>query len=67
MTKSLTKNSLMIVCCSLLALSISGCREAEQNRILSYEKGVYLGKLDTALTPEEHQKLIHNTARQAAW
>jgi hypothetical protein len=50
-----------------LALSISACREAEQDRIKLYEKGVYLGKKDTPLLEEQKRTLANHTMRQSAW
>ena len=40
-----------------LMMILSGCAE-EQDRILQYEKGVYLGKADQNLTQEQLQKLV---------
>ncbi len=50
-----------------LALSISACREAEQDRIKLYEKGVYLGKKDTPLIEEQIRTLANHTMQQSAW
>jgi hypothetical protein len=50
-----------------LALSISACREAEQDRIKLYEKGVYLGKTDTPLLEEQKRNLANRTNKQMAW
>ena len=38
--------------------AISSCAEEEQNRLLSYEKGTYLGKADQSLTPEQVRNLM---------
>ena len=38
--------------------SLSSCAEEEQNRLLSYEKGTYLGKVDQSLTPEQVRDLM---------
>ena len=32
---------------SVMLVGVSGCREAEQDRLLYHEKGVYLGPPDT--------------------
>lgn len=45
-----------VVFCVLMA-GIAGCREEEQDRPLVYEPGVYGGKQDTALTPEQQREL----------
>ena len=39
-----------IVLSVLLVLTVSACREEEQDRILMYKKGIYLGQPDTELT-----------------
>ena len=38
--------------------AISSCAKEEQNRLLSYEKGTYLGKADQSLTPEQVRNLM---------
>ena len=38
--------------------ALSSCAKEEQNRLLSYEKGTYLGKADQSLTPEQVQNLM---------
>ena len=43
---------------------MSSCRQEEQNRVLNYEKGVYLGKEDTALSEKIVTKLRMHTSRQ---
>ena len=43
---------------------VSSCREEEQNRVLNYKKGVYLGQKDTALTKQQITKLRIHTSRQ---
>jgi hypothetical protein len=45
---------------SFLALSfgLSACAEEEQNRVLSYEKGTYLGKKDQKLTEAQLRQLV---------
>jgi len=37
----------------LVGLAMTGCRENEQNRILSYEPGKYQGKQDSEATLDE--------------
>ena len=39
----LTKSALVLAIAAV-ALGTSACREEEQGRLLSYEKGIYLGK-----------------------
>lgn len=40
-----------------LALALTACDEAEQGRILRYEKGTYLGKSDSTLTDKQREEL----------
>ncbi len=46
----------------LLAIGLQACREDEQNRPLSFDKGTYIGAPDTALSPEEVDALVQRTA-----
>ena len=39
-------------------LTLSSCAEEEQDRLLSYEKGTYLGPTDQSLTEEQVRKLM---------
>jgi len=38
--------------------ALSSCAEEEQNRLLSYEKGTYLGPTDQSLSDEQVRKLM---------
>ncbi len=46
------------------ALLLSGCDEAEQGRILRYEKGTYLGEKDQTLSKEQQDDLRQRTRMQ---
>ena len=49
-----TKRTLLALAAVLTAgLVLSACDEAEQDRILRYEKGTYLGKTDQALSDRQ--------------
>jgi|TARA_A100001015_G_scaffold219053_1_gene246299 hypothetical protein len=67
MKKMVIKQSMLLVMFGALTLTVSGCREEEQNRILSYDKGNYLGQADTALTKDEESALKSHVMRQYAW
>ena len=56
------------VCLSLLALSFGliACAEEEQNRVLSYEKGTYLGQKDQKLTEAQLRQLVLRSNGQSA-
>ena len=43
------KNIFVITALVGLAIGLSGCNQDEQGRILSYEKGTYLGQADQKL------------------
>ena len=53
---------------SLLALSFGliACAEEEQNRVLSYEKGTYLGQEDQKLTEAQLRQLVLRSKGQSA-
>lgn len=40
-----------------LMLGMAGCRENEQDRVLMFEQGKYLGKPDQSLSPEQVDEL----------
>ena len=56
--------NLLIVLFILSTFLISSCREEEQNRVLNYNKGVYLGEKDTQLTEQQITNLRIHTSRQ---
>ena len=47
--------------------ALSSCAEEEQNRLLSYEKGTYLGEADQSLSDEQVRKLIARADIQRAY
>ena len=59
--------NLLIVLLILSTFLISSCREDEQNRVLNYNKGVYLGEKDTPLTEQQITKLRIHTSRQKSY
>jgi hypothetical protein len=59
--------NLLIVLFILSTFLISSCREDEQNRVLKYNKGVYLGEKDTPLTEQQITKLRIHTSRQKSY
>jgi hypothetical protein len=50
-----------------MAIATSSCREEEQGRLLSYEKGTYLGKADTALSAEQLSELANRSRLQGGY
>ncbi len=43
---------------------VSACDEAEQGRVLRYEKGIYLGQKDRGLSDQERNDLRAHTRMQ---
>ena len=46
-------------------LGLSGCREEEQNRVLNYDKGTYLGPQDQKLSDQKVNELVRRSAHQS--
>ncbi|HEY9536128.1 MAG TPA: hypothetical protein VIS03_00940 [Kiloniellaceae bacterium] len=46
-----------VVAAAGMLLALAACDEAEQGRILHYEKGTYMGETDTGLTDAQRQEL----------
>jgi hypothetical protein len=46
----------------LLVLAVQGCREEEQGRVLSFDKGNYIGAADAKLSPDQVEALTQRTA-----
>ncbi|MEQ8355181.1 MAG: hypothetical protein RH942_06555 [Kiloniellaceae bacterium] len=47
-----------------LVLALAACDQAEQGRILQYEKGTYLGQSDSELTEKQREELRARTMMQ---
>ena len=54
----IARNFLKVFTLAAFMTALSSCAEEEQNRLLSYEKGTYLGKSDQSLTPEQVRNLM---------
>ena len=46
------------------AFLLVGCDEAEQGRVLNYQKGTYLGQKDQALSDQDKEDLRQRTLMQ---
>ena len=64
MRQFMTKTASLLVI-ALVSVAMSSCREEEQGRILSYEKGTYLGKSDTSLNSEQLGELTGRSRLQS--
>jgi outer membrane murein-binding lipoprotein Lpp len=55
-----------VIGATVLAMTaIAGCREEEQNRPLTYKKGVYQGKTDQQLSDAQRDELRSRARNQA--
>ncbi|UUX52023.1 hypothetical protein NUH88_10030 [Nisaea acidiphila] len=50
---------------ALAMLLLAGCREHEQNRVLLYKKGTYLGAEDQSLSEETLSEIRNRGRRQS--
>ena len=59
----------ILILFSLAGLSsgLVACAEEEQNRLLSYEKGTYLGKADQQLSEEQLRQLVRRSNGQRTY
>ena len=64
MRREVRSTLLGVALIAALGVSLSACDEAEQGRILRYEKGTYLGQKDTPLPQETEAKLRDRAAMQ---
>jgi hypothetical protein len=55
---------LMLATVFVAGVALSACDEAEQGRILRYEKGTYLGPKDQVLSNEQQAELRARTRMQ---
>jgi len=54
----ITRDFLKFLVLATFVAALSSCAEEEQNRLLSYEKGTYLGPADQSLSDEQVRKLM---------
>tara|TARA_A100001234_G_scaffold139273_1_gene122258 strand:+ start:259 stop:474 length:216 start_codon:yes stop_codon:yes gene_type:complete len=59
------KNLFVITALVGLAVGLFGCNQDEQGRILSYEKGTYLGQADQKLGENQLRDLETRTSLQS--
>lgn len=52
---------------AIVLTTLSSCAEEEQGRILSYEKGIYLGKKDQSLSDDQLRKLMSRSHIQRVY
>jgi len=56
---------LKVLALMFLGLAIAACDQDEQGRVLTYEKGTYLGQPDTQLSTQQLHELRQRAARQS--
>lgn len=58
------RRTLTLVATAALAVLVASCDEAEQDRILLYKKGTYLGNPDTPLSEQKVDELRQRAMQQ---
>ena len=59
------KSWVFLACCLVTGgLALAGCRSEEQNRIIRFEKGTYLGNPDQKLDDEQINELRFRAGSQ---
>jgi len=53
-----TQNIFKFIALTAAVAALSACAEEEQNRLLSYDKGTYLGKADQSLSSDQVRQLM---------
>ena len=53
-----THNIFKFIALTAVVAALSACAEEEQNRLLSYGKGTYLGKADQSLSTDQVRQLM---------
>ena len=53
-----THNIFKFIALTAVVAVLSACAEEEQNRLLSYDKGTYLGKADQSLSTDQVRQLM---------
>ena len=64
---AITRKILVLFALTAVVARLSGCAEEEQNRVLSYQKGTYLGKTDQQLSDEQLRTLINRSNAQRVY
>lgn len=57
---------LTMVLLTVAAVSLGACREDEQDRVLLFKKGVYLGQADTDISADARRALNERIRRQSS-
>lgn len=60
------RHVILLLCAAALTMGVGGCRESEQDRVLRFEQGKYLGKPDQQLTPAQVDELRQRARLQAS-
>jgi hypothetical protein len=60
----MVRGALRLLVLLSVALAVQGCREDEQDRVLRYQPGTYLGQPDEPLDQQQVDALHERAARQ---
>ena len=63
--RQLMNKTASLLAIAVVSVAMSSCREEEQGRYLSYEKGTYLGKTDTSLNSVQLGELTGRSRLQS--
>ena len=64
---AITRKFLVLFALTAVAAGLSACAKEEQNRVLSYQKGTYLGKTDQQLSADQLRALINRSNAQRVY
>ena len=64
---AITRKFLILFALTAVAAGLTACAEEEQDRVLSYKKGTYLGKTDQQLSEEQLRTLIIRSNAQRVY
>ena len=64
---AITRKFLFLLALTAVVTGLSSCAEEEQNRVLSYKKGTYLGKTDQQLSEDQLRTLINRSNAQRVY
>ena len=62
---TIRSSAIALAAALVLSLSLSACDPNEQDRVMRYEKGTYLGEPDTPLSAEARDELRSRARLQA--
>ena len=64
---AITRKFLVLFTLTAFATGLSACAEEEQNRVLSYQKGTYLGKTDQQVSADQLRTRLNRSNAQRVY